>query len=55
MPEIICELCGKHKHITPSYTRQNKTGIYFCSKECARVYRKCLAVKKNGNIAAVSR
>ena len=51
MPEIICQLCGRQKHITPSYARQNKTGTFFCSLECARAYRK-ICVKKNGNICA---
>lgn len=53
MPEITCTLCGMKKHITPSYARQNKTGLHFCSQGCARVYRKCLANKIKGNIAAV--
>jgi len=51
MPEIVCTLCGRQKHITPSYARQNKTGLYFCSPTCAREYRKT-CTKKKGNICA---
>ena len=52
MPEIVCTLCGRQKHISPSDWRVNKTKTFFCCLDHAREYRKTCE-KKNGNIRRV--
>jgi hypothetical protein len=40
MPEVTCAHCGGNSHKTPGNVALNKTGIFFCKRECRIAYYK---------------